>query len=194
MFFTFAQIIAWLTQYKYIVLLPVSIVEGPIVTILGGFLSSQGYLNIFAVYALVILGDLIGDSMYYAAGRFGGKPFINRWGRYIGIKPHNIEKLERHFEKHSGKTMIIGKLSHAIGSVFLAAAGLVKMPFGRFLWFNFIATVPKSLVWLLVGFYFGQAYAEFGQVLNYAAFGFAALSFFLIIAYWLMIKFIKKIL
>jgi membrane protein DedA with SNARE-associated domain len=145
------------------------IVEGPIITVIAGFLSSIGHLNLFAVYAVVVVGDLVGDSLYYALGYYGRKNFIERWGHFLGITVKRIERLEKHFKKHSGKTLIIGKLTNAIGAVLLVAAGVARIPFRKFIWYNFIPTLPKSLILLLIGYFFGETYNKINTYLDYTA-------------------------
>lgn len=140
------QIIFLLTAHKYLFLFPVVVVEGPIITVIAGFLSSLGPLNIFIAYAVVVVGDIVGDIMYYALGYYGRQRFINRWGRFLGITLERVERLEKHFEKHSGRTLIIGKLSHGVGAVVLVAAGIARVPFRKFVWYNFIPSLPKSLL------------------------------------------------
>ncbi len=160
------QIIALLLTYKYFIILPLAIIEGPIITIISGFLASQGHLNIFFVYWLLVFADLIGDSLYYCLGRFGRKGLIEKWGHYIGITHSKLNSLENHFKNHSGKTIIIGKISHAVVIPILIAAGTAKMPFLKFIWFNFISTVPKSLILIIIGFFFGHAYKILNQYID----------------------------
>jgi len=169
MFFSITKIYFWLLTYRYLVLFPITIVEGPIITILAGFLSSLGFLNIFVAYALIVIGDLTGDILYYILGRLGGNQFISRWGRYFGVAEKEIEKLEANFDKHGGKLLLLGKISHGIGAAFLVAAGVVKMPFDRFFFFNLFATILKSACLILVGFYFGQAFVSINSYLEKAA-------------------------
>lgn len=168
MFLPFDQIIPWLLAYKYVVLLPLTVIEGPIVTIIAGFLSSASHLNLWIAYLIVIVGDLLGDCIFYAIGRWGGGEGIRRWGKYVGITVDGMTRLEKHFERHAGKTLIAAKLTHAIGAIVLAAAGLAKVPIGRFVWYNFLATIPKSLALILVGYYFGRAYVAYNQFLSTA--------------------------
>ena len=182
------QIMALLIQYKYILLFPAAIIEGPIVTIIAGFFSSIGYLNIFLASLVIISGDLSGDIIYYFVGRYGRKGFIEKWGRFVGVTKQKIEKMEKHFENHAGKTLILGKLAHGVGTYFLLAAGVAKVPFRKFLWFNFISTVPKTIILILIGFYFGQAYAKIGRYLDYTAIGFISLGFIFIIIYIIISK------
>ena len=100
MIFSLSQILGWLIQYKYIVLFPIMVFEGPIITILAGFLSSLGYLNIFIAYGIVVMGDIVGDSLYYAAGRWSKQFIFTRWGRYIGVTTERMTLLRRFFARH----------------------------------------------------------------------------------------------
>ena len=140
-----ATITAWLIAYRYAILFPLVIIEGPIVTILAGFLASLGQLNFLICYPIIVVGDVIGDVFMYAQGRWGGKPAVIRWGHYFGIKPEIIVRLEEHFKKHPGNTLVFGKISHFFGGPVLIAAGMARMKFSKFLWFNVLGTLPKSL-------------------------------------------------
>jgi membrane protein DedA with SNARE-associated domain len=151
------QALSLLVSYKYFALFPLAVIEGPIITVIAGFFSSLGYLNFFIAYAIIVAGDLAGDIVYYLVGRFGGRTFIDKWGRYLGANKEQVESLEKQFDKRGDKLLFIGKMSHGIGGAFLLAAGIIKMPIGKFLMSNMLATLIKSLVLLLVGFYFGQA-------------------------------------
>jgi len=187
-----ATVIAWLLAYRYIILFPLVIIEGPLVTILAGFLASLGQFNLLICYPLIVVGDVIGDVLMYAQGRWGGKPAVERWGHYFGLKPEIIGRLEEHFKNHPGKTLIVGKISHFFGGPVLIAAGMARLKFSKFLWFNVLGTLPKSLVLLLVGFYFGEAYAKFDKFFTYAGWAAGILVVLCIAAYFIIAKISKK--
>lgn len=161
--FTLAQIIQWVLIYKYYILFPVMVVEGPTITIIAGFLVSLGQLNFFLVLLAAVVANLVSDTILYAIGRWGRK-----WWKYFGLKPEKIQQVESHFERHKIKTLIFGKIALGIGNVALVAAGMGKMAYGKYIWINFLIEVPKSLIFLLVGFYFGRAYNIIDQYLQYA--------------------------
>lgn len=170
-----AEIIQLLTTYKYLILLPISIIEGPIIAIIAGFLCSTKILNIPATYGILLLGDWCGDTLYYAIGRWGGRPLIRKWGHLLGFTESKVLKIEEHFEKNSVKTLMIGK-TQAIGGVFLAAAGLSKMPYGKFMIINIIGSIPKIIVFLSVGYFSGATFEAMNKYLGiYGAIGSAAL-------------------
>jgi membrane protein DedA with SNARE-associated domain len=186
------QIILLLTAHKYLFLFPVAVVEGPIITVIAGFLSSLGLLNIFIAYAVVVVSDIIGDIMHYAFGYYGGQRFVKRWGRFLGITLERVEQLEKHFGKHCGKTLIIGKLSQVVGAVVLVAAGIARVPFRKFIWYNFIATLPKSLILLLIGYYSGESYVKISSYLDYTAIGTVVAAVIFIVIYFMMRRLSKK--
>jgi membrane protein DedA with SNARE-associated domain len=140
--------------------------EGPIVTVIAGFLASLGYFNLFLLYPLAVLGDLVGDTFYYSVGRWGGRRLIKRWGKYLPIKDEDIFRIERLFHKHGGKTLVLGKIVQVGITAVLVSAGLAKMRYWKFLYYNAIVTLPKSLLFVLVGFYFGRAYNKISNYLD----------------------------
>jgi membrane-associated protein len=154
--FSPSELLPLLIQYKYLILFPIIAIEGPLSTVLAGFLASMGLMNFFVAYAVIVAGDLAGDSLYFALGYWGREKFIRRWGKFLGITVEKTERLEKHFRSHAGKTIIIGKISHIFGVVVLLAAGLAKIKFREFFKFDFIATIPKSLILIFTGYYFGK--------------------------------------
>jgi len=191
MFITLQQIIAWIAVYKYQVMLPIAVFEGPIITVIGGFLASQGILNIYAVYVISLLGDILGDLLYYVLGRWGRNTFLMKWARFLGASDEKIKKLEVHFARHSGKTLFFGKISHGVGSMILLAAGVSKMPVGRFVWYNLLSSLPKSLAFLLIGYYFGQAYKRIGQYIDYTALLTFSIAVIIIVIYVVTVRIIR---
>ncbi|MCX6731890.1 MAG: DedA family protein [Candidatus Parcubacteria bacterium] len=183
MSFSFAQITSWLLQYKYFALFPLAVIEGPIITIITGFFSSLGYINFLGAYAVIVAGDLAGDVLHYIIGRFGGRKFIDKWGRFIGVGEREVELVEKQFTKRGDKLLFIGKMSHGVGGAFLVAAGIIKMPFDRFFFSNFLATLVKSLILLIIGFYFGHAFAAINSYLEKFAVLSVAIAVTLLIAY-----------
>jgi len=164
---SFAEIVSLLLTYKYLILFPISFIEGPAATIIAGFASSIGIMNLAIALVIVIVADLASDCLYYAIGRFGREKFVGKWGRFIGIDAKKAMNLEDNFSHHIGKSLWIGKATLVIGVAFLVAAGLVRYPFKKFFTINLIATFIKSLLFILIGFYFGYTFDLVKRDLNY---------------------------
>ncbi|MDO8511823.1 MAG: DedA family protein [bacterium] len=182
----------WLLNYRYLILFPLIVLEGPITVITAGVLTSVGLLNFFLVYFVAVIGDLAGDSLYYSIGRYGRK-HLDRWGRFIGLPKERLEKMETHFKDHGGKTLIAGKLSHAIGAIVLVSAGIARIPFRKFIIFNLWATLPKSLVLLLIGYYFGNTFIHLQRYFDFAWLGALVATVLFILVYLFLRKTGKKL-
>lgn len=167
--FTLDQAALILQNYGYYLLFPITVIEGPIITILAGFLTSIGYLNAYIAYIVVVAGDLAGDALYYLLGRYGRDNWLKKWGKYVGITAENVKKLEDHYIEHAGKTLLAGKVLHGIGGVFLVSAGASRMPFWKFVWYNFLGSAPKSLMLMAAGYYFGKYLVKIDSILDAVA-------------------------
>src|SRR6185369_7099489 len=97
MFFSVEHIFQLLMHYKYLVIFPIAVVEGPIISIITGFLASLGKLNFWAGFGVVAMADLVGDTLYYSLGRFGREKLIARFGKFLGLHAENVMKIEKHF-------------------------------------------------------------------------------------------------
>jgi len=181
------QILALLLTYKYWVLFPLSVIEGPIMTIIAGFLVSTNVFNPVWAYIIVFFGDFFGDIFFYVIGRWGNKLFSSKIGLKLGATPEKIALAKERFIKHRIKTIVLSKTLNGIGVAGLIAAGTLKIPFGKYLQICIITTLVKSGILLIVGIFFGHAYLQLNKYLDY----FAAITIILAILIGLFF-FIKK--
>ena len=189
--FSLNAIVGWLAAYRYGFLLPVAIIEGPIISVIAGFLVSIGQMNFAIAFGLLVLGDVIGDFILYSVGRWGGVKLIEKYGKRFGVTPARVEKLETFFEKHSVKTLLFGKWGHAFGLPILVSAGVAKMPMQKFSAVSVMGTIPKTLALMLLGFYFGSSYGLIDHYFNYFILGTIVLVALIAFGYWMFKKNIK---
>jgi membrane-associated protein len=191
------QIFGLLYTYSYLVLFPLVVIEGPVVTIIAGFLVSLGFMDFIPTYLTVISGDLTGDFLYYSAGRWWLNKTYKGILKFFRINMEVVHKLERSIKKNKGPFLFFGKLSHAVGGLILFAAGSAGIPIKEFMWFNFLATLPKSLILLAVGYYFGSTVSNFRKYLDFTVLGLFVFTLLLIGLYFLITnlsnKYIKKL-
>lgn len=154
---------------SYLLLFFLTTAEGPISTVLAGTAVSLGLMHWLPAYLAAVAGDLAGDLLHYAAGHWGGLPFIERWGKYVGLQAKHVVALEKLFNGREGRALLLGKLAHGVGGAFLVAAGIVKMPLGKFFTWNTLGTLPKTLGLLLLGYYFAHAITQIHSLLDLAA-------------------------
>ena len=117
-----------LEHYKYWLVFPIAVFEGPIISIISGFLVYSTKFSLFIIYPLLVFADLVGDTLYYLIGRYGGRSeAFKKFGSYLGYNEENEKYLEEHFMNHSGKTLLLAKFSHGIGGTVQITAGIAKM-------------------------------------------------------------------
>lgn len=153
----------------YSLLFPAVMIEGPISIMLAGLAVSLGFMDLLPVFILVISGDMVGDFIRYGLGRWGGQALVIRWGKYVGFDERHIMGVEEAFKKRTGFLLIVAKFAYGTGTIFLAAAGMVKVPILKLLAYDFIGSVIKSSALLYVGYYFGNAIYKVSSVLEIVA-------------------------
>jgi membrane protein DedA with SNARE-associated domain len=185
------ELLVILEQYRYWIIFPIAIFEGPIIIVISGFLVSLGYLNGIVVYCVVLVADIIGDSIYYSIGKYWGKStWIKKVGKFVGYNEESEKFLEEHFKKHKVKTFLIGKVTHGLGGSIQIASGIAKVRYLEFFWLSILGTAPKALALLLLGFFVGSYYETINNYLqNIALF---TISSVLIILFFIFSKKIKK--
>lgn len=182
MFISLPDTVALLEKYKYLIIFPIAIFEGPIVIIISGFLTYLGFLNMLIIIPLLVVGDLIGDSLYYAVGRYGSKfAWMKQIGHFFGFRARNQELLKKHFEKHTIKTLLIGKLAHGVGAVVQVTAGIAQVNFGKYFVIEMFGTIVKTLALFFIGFYIGGSYVKIDQYLDAMAYIILALVLFVLL-------------
>lgn len=168
--------------YGYFAIFPLSIIEGPIITMLGGFFVRLGALNPFLVYMIVIVGDAAGDTLYYAIGHFGGSKFLDWIGRHLGLGMRYKERASEYFNDHGYKTIVAAKLLQGIGPIGLIAAGSSGMTYGRYMRMCISVSIVQSGAFLLMGILLGHTYMQLRGFANiYATYLSTAVLFAIII-------------
>jgi membrane-associated protein len=182
----------WLMTYKYWILFPMVVVEGPIITVVIGYLATLGMMNFFIAYPIIIAGDLTGDVIYYYLGKKAGRGILKRTFFIPKSLIKEADKLKGRFKNNGGKILISGKMLHGIGAAFLFAAGMAEMPMSSFLFYNLISTAIKSLLLFILGFFFGQAILAISKTLQDVAILTTIGGIALLVAYLLYTYFKKK--
>ena len=159
-FVTLRQIIRFFIKYKYEAIFPVAVLEGPIISIISGFLVSRGVLNLFPALMVVFLGDVVSDLIFYFLGR-GGR-YIIKYLRFLHISEERLVKLENQFTVSPWRTMIIAKISYGLGTIFMVASGASRMSWKKFLEYMLSLNFIRSYILLSIGFYFGRVALHLG--------------------------------
>ena len=165
-----SPIVSWLLTYRYAIVYPLTIVQGPIVMLIGGFLVRLGFFSFWPIYLTIVAADLTGDVLWYYVGHHGARKIINKYGRFIGITEENVERAEKFFHEHQGKILFISKLTTGFGLAIavLIAAGAARVPFRKYLTINFFGEFVWAGALMGIGFFFGHLYTLVDRSLHWA--------------------------
>ncbi|HVV39104.1 MAG TPA: DedA family protein [Candidatus Paceibacterota bacterium] len=157
---TIETVTALLLAYRYLVIVPLSLVAQPLVGMLSGVLARLGYFDILIVYAVLVVTAVLGDIFWYWIGYRWGMQFMTRFGRFVSITPKHVEGVKKIFNRYHASILLISKITNGVGFalVTLFTAGLTRVPFGRFVVFNVIGESIWSAMILSIGYFLGNAY------------------------------------
>lgn len=121
----------------------------------AGFLSSQGYFNIWSLVGLCFVAAVAGDSVGYTFGKRIGKKFFNR-PKSIFFNPENIIKAQAFYARHGGKTIILARFLPGIRTLAPILAGVGEMHYPMFLAYNVVGGLLWSVGLTKLGYYLGS--------------------------------------
>jgi len=157
-FTNFQWVLNWVIANGYFIVFISMLIDGPIITAAAAFAAALGYFDIGIIFLISILGDVIADIIYYLIGYWGRLALAERYGRYFGLSNERIHKIEKLFNEHAIKTLIVLKLTPIFSTTGLILVGATKMPWGKYTLISFLMTLPKSVLFLIIGYYFGYSY------------------------------------
>ena len=122
----------------------------------SGYLVSTGRFNLIAVATVGAIGCNLGSTLAYYAGAYGGRAAVERWGRFVLIRPHDIDGAERFFKRFGTLTVFVSRLLPVVRTFIALPAGFVRMPQLQFQ----IYTFAGSWLWCFALAFLGMKLGE----------------------------------
>lgn len=122
----------------------------------SGFLVAQGELNLWLVGLAGAMGCTVGSIFSYYLGKWGGRPLIEKYGKYILISHHDLDLADRWFQNKGEMTVFVGRLLPVIRTFISFPAGISEMNFSRFIVYSFLGSLPWSLFLAYIGLKMGE--------------------------------------
>ena len=157
-FANFQLVFDWVIANGYLFIFLAMCMEGPMTTTAAGLAAALGYLNPWIVLIISILGDLVPDTIYYLIGYVGRLTVIKKIGYRLGLTEARILRLEELLRKNFVKTMIILKFMPVVTVVGFMLVGYLRLSFRKFMNLCSAITIPKSIILLSLGYFFGKLY------------------------------------
>ena len=121
----------------------------------SGYLVYRGQLSLIWVATAGAIGCNLGSLVAYWIGALGGRPFIERYGRFVLLNHHDLDRAEHFFNRYGGITVFVGRLLPIVRTFIALPAGIAKMPQLRFHIYTFIGSWPWCFVLAYIGYLLG---------------------------------------
>jgi len=127
---------------------------------------THGAWNPWIVIVVATLGNTLGSLIAYAIGARGGRPFLERYGKYLLIRPHEIEIAERFFARWGAQTAFFSRLLPIVRTFISFPAGVARMPIRAFVAYSTAGAFIWSAVLVWAGVQLGERWAEIRHALQ----------------------------
>jgi membrane protein DedA with SNARE-associated domain len=136
-------------------------VPGETMLLLAAFYAAVNHhLNIVLVIACAALGAILGDNLGYYVGQTGGRPFVERFGRYFFVKPYHLNYAERFFVRHGGKTVFFGRFVAILRIWAAFLAGMHHMHWRSFVVYNAAGGILWAALYGSLGYIAGRVFHD----------------------------------
>src|SRR5919201_2366564 len=134
--------------------------------------GSPPHLNFLLVGLMGTLGNLVGSWIAYWVGRAGGRPMVERWGRFVFLRPHELDRAEAWFADHGQAAVFVSRLLPVVRTFISLPAGVAEMPVVRFTVYTFVGCLPWTFALAGVGYAVGSQWdtvARYFKPVSYLA-------------------------
>jgi membrane protein DedA with SNARE-associated domain len=144
--------------------LMIEVIPSEIVLAYGGYLISQGHLSFIGALIAGTIGGTIAQWFIYWIGLYGGRPFIERYGRYLLIHKRHVDAAERWFERYGSGVIFTARFIPVVRHAISIPAGIARMSFMRFTIYTLVAVILWSILFLYFGIQLGQNWQQINQI------------------------------
>lgn len=121
----------------------------------GGFLVARGQATLAGATLAGAVGGVFGSAAAYGIGRWGGRPLLERFGPYIGVRRPELDHTEEWFRRRGEWAVFLARMMPGLRTLISLPAGAARMPLGRFLWFTFLGSLPWCFALTYAGYLLG---------------------------------------
>ncbi len=147
--------------------------------------------NIPLAVILATVGSVVGAVVGYYIGAWGGRPLLDRFGRYVGIGASDLDRADRWFDRWGSWAVFFGRMVPLVRTFVSYPAGISHMPMGRFLLFSTLGSLPWNAALIYAGFVVGENYVEIEAALKpyeYVIYAVVLAIIGLLVVRWLLAK------
>ncbi len=148
------------------------VAPGETVVIAGGVIAGQGEIELLPLIGLVWICAILGDTTSFFIGRRLGRDFLEKHGPRVKITHERLEQVEGYFDRHGGKTILIGRFIGLVRALAPFIAGSSGLAYRRFIPYSIVGTGLWASIFCVLGFIFWRSFDRVAKLAGQAVFGF----------------------
>jgi membrane protein DedA with SNARE-associated domain/membrane-associated phospholipid phosphatase len=160
------------------------VAPGETVVLVGGVIAGQGEISLMLLIGIVWACAFLGDTTSFFIGRRLGRGFILRHGPRLRITEQRLEQVERFFDRHGGKTILIGRFVGLVRALAPFIAGSSGLAYGRFAPYSVVGTGLWSTLFCVLGYVFYASFDQVAHIAGQATFAFGVTVGVIVAAVW----------
>jgi len=155
---------------------------------LSGFVVYRGEMSLLGITIVGAVGNLIGSWIAYFVGLKGGRPFLEKYGKYVLISPKKLDMAHEWFDKYGHEAVLISRVLPIIRTFISLPAGIAEMDLKKFSIYTFLGSLPWCFVLAYIGFMLGPKWNIIEEYFHYmdivVVIALVILAIYLVHKYW----------
>ena len=162
-----STILEWFMSLGYLGIalgLMVEVIPSEIVLSYGGYLVSKGEITIVGSVIAGTIGGVFSQLFLYWLGYYGGRPVLDKYGKYLLINKHHLDVAESWFNKYGVGVIFTARFIPVVRHAISIPAGIAKMSVWKFITYTTLAIIPWSILFITLGIQLGNRWDQIGEV------------------------------
>ncbi|WP_241475560.1 DedA family protein [Priestia flexa] len=180
-----------LTSFGYIGIalgLMVEIIPSEIVLAYGGYMVTKGIITFWGAVIAGIIGGTIAQWFLYWIGAYGGRPFLQKYGKYLFIREKHLDVSEKWFKEYGTGIVFTARFVPVVRHAISIPAGIAKMSFWKFTFLTILAMVPWSILFVYLGIKLKENWINIEEIATSYTIPFIVFAFVGVVLYFVFKK------
>jgi membrane protein DedA with SNARE-associated domain len=185
-------VLEWLTSLGYLGIalgLMLEVIPSEIVLGYGGYLIVLGKIGFLGAFAAGVIGGTIAQLILYWIGSYGGRPFLEKYGKFLLLKKHHLDLAESWFERYGSGVIFGARFIPIVRHVISIPAGIAKMSLWKFTLYTVAAMIPWTIFFLYLGIELGSNWMYIKEVARPYLIPIISFAILMAVVYYLVKKF-----
>jgi membrane protein DedA with SNARE-associated domain len=155
-----------LSYFGIMLALTIEFVPAELVLPLAGFWVYEGDMTLWGTVLAGTIGGTFGPLTLYAVGRYGGRPFLLKFGKFVFINEEKLAKADEFFERNGAMVAFTARFLPGVRTLISIPCGMAKMNVWVFSIYTFLAMLPITFIYVFLGFKLGERWEDVAGLAN----------------------------